>query len=388
MPGAPGTREMIEQLVATPSVSAVDSDLDMGNADVSDLLAGWLEDEGFEVERMELPGSPRNANLIARRGGGEGGLVLSGHTDTVPWDEGAWSSDPFRITERDGAIYGLGVADMKSFLALAIEAARVFDDRQLQEPLIILATADEESGMSGAQALLDARTLRARRAVIGEPTSLRPIRMHKGCGMERLELTGRAGHSSDPALGVNALDGMHAAIGALMAVREELASRRREELVPPYSTLNLGRIEGGDNPNRICGRCTLDYDLRLIPGLPVDEVREAIEARVREALSGRDIEVRHEPLMTALPSFETPADAALVRLVEELTGRDAGAVSFGTEAPFLSALGIETVVLGPGDIAVAHQPDERLALEDLDPTVKLLRELIARTCIRETRSTS
>lgn len=137
-------REMIDRLIAVPSISAVDPALDMGNVAVLDELGTWLEDEGWDVERM--PVSEGKENLIATRGRGPGGLVLSGHSDTVPYDEGKWSSDPFAVTERDGKLFGLGTSDMKAFLALAIEAARHFDDADLKEPLILLATADEEVG--------------------------------------------------------------------------------------------------------------------------------------------------------------------------------------------------------------------------------------------------
>lgn len=376
-------REMIERLVATPSISAVDPALDMGNLEVIDRLAGWLEDEGWSVERLPVSGTPGKANLIATRGRGPGGLVLSGHTDTVPFDEGRWTSDPFQVVERDGKLFGLGTADMKSFFALAIEASRAFSDAELREPLILLATADEESGMDGARALLDANKPKARWAVIGEPTGLVPIRMHKGCAMERLELVGRSGHSSDPRHGASALDGMVEALHAIVEVREQLGRAHRHEGVePPYPTLNLGRIEGGDNPNRICARCVLDYDVRILPGMDIAEVRGEIHRRVAEAVKGRLLEVTHESLVASVPPFEIPSDSELVRAAEELTGHPAGGVPFGTEAPFLQQLGMAPIVLGPGDIAVAHQPDEYLPLEHIEPAIHLLRQLIARFCVR------
>src|SRR5690606_15138616 len=142
-------------------------------------------------------------------------------------------------------------------------------------------------------------------------------------------------------------------------------------LVPPYPTLNLGRVEGGDNPNRICARCTLDYDLRVNPGMDVAAVRARLEREIAEAVDGRGLEVRHEALAADVPPFEAGEGSALVRAVEELTGHAAGAVSFGTEAPFLGALGMDTVVCGPGDIDVAHQPDEHLPLARIDPMVRL-----------------
>jgi acetylornithine deacetylase len=377
-------RAMIDRLIATPSVSAVERERDMGNRPLIDMVATWLSDEGWSVEVMELEGSPGKANLLATRGRGSGGLVLAGHTDTVPFDEGRWTSDPFRVVERDGALHGLGIADMKSFLALAIEAARAFDERDLREPLVLLGTADEEIGMDGARALVRAGRPHGRRAVIGEPTNLRPVRMHKGCAMQRLELTGRSGHSSDPRFGASALDAMHAAIGELMALREELArDHRHPALDPGWPTLNLGHVAGGDNPNRICGHCVLDYDVRVLPGMDFDAVRGEIHRRVANALAGREgIGIVHHALTASVPPFETPATASLVRATEELTGHAAEGVSFGTEAPFLSALGMDTVVLGPGDIAVAHQPDESLPLDRLEPTRVLLQRLIERFCVR------
>jgi acetylornithine deacetylase len=376
-------REMIDRLVESPTVSSVEPHRDMGNRPLIDTLANWLSDEGFSVEVMPLEGQPSKANLLATRGRGPGGLVLAGHTDTVPYDEGRWTSDPFRVRERDGSLYGLGIADMKAFLALAIEASRAFAQSELAEPLILLATADEESGMEGARALVQAGRPRARRALIGEPTSLRPVRMHKGCAMERLTLEGRSGHSSDPRFGASALDAMHTAMGELIAMREELArSHRNAGFDPDVPTLNLGRIEGGDNPNRICGRCALDYDLRLLPGMDLDAVRAELGRRVEHALAGRGVTVAHRSLTASVPPFETPAEASLVRAVEQLTGHPAEGASFGTEAPFLRALGMDTVVLGPGDIAVAHQPDEHLPLDRLQPTLDLLRRLVDTFCLR------
>lgn len=375
-------REMIDRLVSVPSVSAVEPSLDTSNRPVVDMMAGWLEDEGWSVELVEVPGRDK-ANILATRGRGEGGLVLAGHTDTVPFDDGKWSSDPFRVREHGGALYGLGISDMKAFFALAIEAARAFDDGDLREPLILLGTADEESGMDGARALVDAGKPRARRAIIGEPTGLAPVRMHKGCAMERLELTGKSGHSSDPRYGASALDAMYDAMRELYALRSELArDHRNEGLEPAWPTLNLGRIAGGDNPNRICARAELDYDVRVLPGMDFAEVRGAIHERVARALAGRGVQIAHLSLTRHVPPFETPADAPLVRALEALTGHASIGVSFGTEAPFLSELGMSTVVLGPGDIAVAHQPDEHLPLARIDPMIQILRGAIERFCVR------
>jgi acetylornithine deacetylase len=382
MSETPPLLDMIGALVSTPSISSADPALDQGNRAVIDLLAGWLEDAGFRVEIMPLPGSPAKANLIATLGSGPGGLVLSGHTDTVPYDEGRWQYDAIGMTEANQRLYGLGTSDMKAFMALAIEACRDLQGADLHEPVTILATADEETSMSGAKALVEHDRPHARCAVIGEPTGLKPVRMHKGIMMESIHLQGHSGHSSDPSLGNSALEAMHRVIGALLDWRGELQAHNVNGLFAvPVPTLNLGHIHGGDNPNRICAACELQLDLRPLPGMQIDELRAELHHRTRRALADSGIGIRFEALFDGIPAMETPADAGIVRLAERLTGYAPGAVAFGTEAPYLSRLGMETVVLGPGNIEQAHQPDEYLALERLDPTVNLLKQFIKSVCI-------
>jgi acetylornithine deacetylase len=337
---------------------------------------------GFQVEIQNVTADGNKANLIATLGSGPGGLVLAGHTDTVPFDEGRWLSDPLRLTERDNRLYGLGSTDMKGFFPLAIAAASAFTAGQLKQPLILLATADEESSMSGARQLAAAGRPRARAAIIGEPTSLVPVRMHKGIMMESVRVTGRAGHSSNPALGNNALEGMHAVMGDLMAYRAELAARYRNDFFHiAVPTLNLGCIHGGDSPNRICGKAELHFDLRLTPGGDNAAVRREIEQRMQRLAAQRELQIELRPLIADIGPFEQGAQSELVRLAEKLTGHAAEAVAFATEAPFLQQLGMETIVLGPGSIDRAHQPDEYLELDQIQPCIALLRQCIRHYCL-------
>jgi acetylornithine deacetylase len=373
----------IRQLIAVPSVSSVSPLLDQSNRPVIDLLAGWLEQAGFAVRIEPLPQRPDKANLIATLGSGPGGLVLAGHTDTVPYDAGRWRYDPFGGTIADGRIYGLGAADMKAFLALALAAAQDFTARDLQQPLIILATADEESSMNGARALAASGQKLGRHALIGEPTGMKPVRMHKGILMEAIRIEGRSGHSSDPSLGANALEGMHRVIGELLQWRAELQARYRNPLFAvDMPTLNLGHIHGGDNPNRICGHCELHIDIRPLPGLTLAELRDALHQRLGRLLADEDLKLSFRPLFNGIEAMETPATAAIVQAAEQLSGSPAGAVSFGTEGPYLNAMGMETVILGPGTIECAHQPDEFLALDQIKPMLNLLRNLIGRFCVQ------
>ena len=378
----PEIRDMLSRLVATPSVSSVSSRWDQSNEAVIGLLGEWLSALAFRVETLAVPGAPGKYNLIASRGDGPGGLVLSGHTDTVPFDDRRWQSDPFTLSERNDRWYGLGTCDMKGFFPLAIEAAWRACAAEFREPLVILATADEESAMGGARELVRAGRPKGRYALIGEPTELRPVRLHKGIMMERLCLRGRSGHSSDPALGRNALEGMNAALNELLALRGELQEQfRHPGFRVAVPTLNPGHIHGGDNPNRICAECELHFDLRPLPGMAIDELRRMIRLRLEPVAAERELECMLEPLFSGVPPFEEQARSRLVALCESMTGHRAEGVAFATEAPFLQQLGMETLVLGPGSINQAHQPDEFLALSQIEPMVGILSGLIQRCCI-------
>lgn len=378
----PSLFEMLRALVASPSVSCSDPRFDMGNRGVIDLLAGWLEPLGFAVEIMPIAGHPAKANLIATLGRGPGGLVLSGHTDTVPYDHDKWQSDPFQLRERDGRWYGLGATDMKGFFPVAIEAARTFVQMPLAQPLIILATADEESSMDGVRELVAQGRPKARFAVIGEPTDLKPARLHKGMMMESLIIAGHSGHSSDPSLGNSALEAMHEAMTLLLAYRGELQARYRNDAFQiAVPTLNLGCIHGGDNPNRICGECELHFDLRPLPGMPLDELRRAIAGRLQPLAERRRVNIQLRSLFPGVEAFEQKADSALVKSIEQLTGYSAQSVGFATEAPFMQQLGMDAVVCGPGSIRQAHQPDEFIDTAQLQPAIDLLRGLIAKFCV-------
>ncbi|WP_372831035.1 acetylornithine deacetylase [Pontibacterium sp.] len=373
---------MLAELIASPSVSCTNPSLDQSNLDVIEKLETWLSNLGFKTEVMPIPGAPNKANLIATLGSGPGGLVLSGHTDTVPYNDELWASNPFRLTEKDNRFYGLGTCDMKGFFPLAITAAKKFLEQPLQQPLIILATADEESSMNGARALAEAGKPKARYAVIGEPTGLRPVYMHKGMMMESIRIKGSAGHSSDPSLGANALEAMHSVLGKLIDFRQELQrDYSNSNFTVSVPTLNLGCVHGGDNPNRICGHCDLEYDLRPLPGMNLNNLRETVAQRVKPLEQEFGVQITSESLFPGIPPFQNDASSELVQTAEKLTGYTAQSVAFGTEAPFLQDLGMDTIVMGPGSIDQAHQPDEYLAFDQIKPTVAILEQMIAKYCL-------
>lgn len=372
----------LSKLIEIPSVSSTLPDLDMSNLPVINELAVWFEAMGFQCEIQPLPNAPRKANLIATLGSGPGGLVLAGHTDTVPYDESLWKSAPFTLEERNNRFYGLGVCDMKGFFALVMEAVREFLQTPLKAPLIVLATADEESSMNGARALAESGRPKARYAVIGEPTGMRPIHMHKGIMMERIRILGQSGHSSNPSLGHNAMETAHKVITDLMQFRAEMAERYQNPgFTIPTPTLNLGCIHGGDNPNRICGHCQLDFDIRMLPGMDSEQLRQQIRQRLKPIAEADQVEITLEPITPTIEAFSSQKNSELVTVCEKLTGHQAESVAFGTEAPFFSRLGMDTVVLGPGDIDQAHQPDEYLSLDRIDPMINILKSLIRQYCL-------
>lgn len=380
---APQLTDLLQQLIALPSISCTKPELDQGNRNVINTLANWLEDLGFTTEIQPLNSDGSKANLIATIGKGSNGLVLAGHTDTVPFDENRWNYDPFKLTEADYRLYGLGTADMKSFFALIIEAIRDLDLSTLQQPLIILATADEETSMSGAKAVSASHLSGARFVLIGEPTGLKPVRMHKGMMMEAIKLTGLSGHSSNPALGNSALEAMHMVMTELLKWRKELQNKNKNPLFEiPVPTMNLGHIHGGDNPNRICGHCELQIDIRPLPGMKLTDLRHELEQRLHKTLAGTMISYETQALFDGVAAVETPADSKLVKAAEKLTGASSQAVAFSTEAPFYNKLGMDTVVLGPGHINQAHQPNEYLGTDQIKPTVKLIKDLVNRFCMQ------
>ena len=378
----PELKHMLGGLIGAASVSSVSPEYDMSNRQAAERIAEWLRTAGFQVELQDIPGHTGKVNVIGTLGRGPGGLVLAGHMDTVPFDEGRWDSDPFKLTERDGNYFGLGISDMKGFIALAIDAAARFRDAKLTQPLIVLATADEESSMCGARALVAAGRPKARYAIIGEPTQLRPVHVHKGILMEAVRVVGHSGHSSDPSLGKNALEGMHRAVAALLEFRDQLRKSPRDaRFKVPNATLNLGHIKGGDNPNRICADCELHFDLRILPGMQLTAMRAEARERVQKAMQGSGFELEFRSLFAGTDPLDTPGTSELVQAAEQLTGHTSEAVAFTTEGPFLQSLGMQTVILGPGDIRVAHQPNESLPLATLQPTLELLEQLIRRFCL-------
>lgn len=372
--------ERYRNLIALPTISSLEAAEDQSNKQLIELLATWLADFGFKTEIIRVEGSRDKYNLLATYGEGEGGLLLAGHTDTVPFDEGKWTFNPFTLTEQDGKFYGLGTADMKGFFAFIVDVVSQIDLNKLTKPLRILATADEETTMLGARTFAQHTHIRPDCAIIGEPTSLKPIRAHKGHVGEAVRITGKSGHSSNPDRGINAIELMHQATGYLMNMRNQLREKYHNDLFKvPYPTMNFGNIHGGDAINRICACCELQFDMRPLPNLPVEDLYAMVNENLKPMLEQYSdlIEIRH--LHDGIPGYECEHSAQLVQVVEKLLGEKCDAVNYCTEAPFIQQL-CPTLVLGPGSIEQAHQPDEFLETKFIEPTRELLTKMILHFC--------
>lgn len=372
--------ERYRQLIALPTISSLDANEDLSNKKLIELLANWLSDLGFETEILPVEGARQKYNLLATYGEGEGGLLLAGHTDTVPFDEGRWTFDPFTLTEQAGKFYGLGTADMKGFFAFVVDVISRLDLSQTRKPIRILATADEETTMLGARTFAQHSQIRPDCAIIGEPTSLVPIRAHKGHMGEAIRITGKSGHSSDPDRGINAIELMHEATGHLLKMRDELKTRYRNDFFKvPYPTMNLGNIHGGDAINRICACCELQLDMRPLPHLAVEDLHDLLLSHLAPMLEkyGDLIEIRN--LHGGIPGYECEHSAQIVQVVEKLLGVPCESANYCTEAPYIQQL-CPTLVLGPGSIEQAHQVDEFLETRYIEPTQALLTKLIQHFC--------
>lgn len=375
--------EMIETLVAFDTTSR-ESNLEMIRF-VEDYLRGHGIDSTLIFNDDES-----KANLVATIGpaASRGGVVLSGHSDVVPVDGQAWSTDPFRVVEREERLYGRGTCDMKGFLAVALALAPEFKERGLRSPIHIVLTYDEETDCSGAVRLMQALPetgLAPRAVIIGEPTEMRIINAHKGqCTLETV-IVGREAHSSATHLGVNAIDVAAELIAFLGTLSKELETRRSplDGMTPPFSTINVGTIAGGQQFNIVPAACRFEWEFRAVPGHDADEIIARFEsysaellAGMREKFSGAAIDTT---VTNAIAPFVPEDDSPAETLVKSLVGtNEAGAIAFGTEAPCYQQAGMSVVVFGPGSIDQAHKPDEYIALDQVDACVAFMRRLMER----------
>ena len=369
-------QKTLADLVAINSVSA------RSNRAVIDYVRPRVESLGMHVRLFPYTDERgvEKINMVATSSANQTiELALVGHTDTVPFDP-LWD-EAILLTERDGKLYGRGACDTKGFIAAALAAVEEVGVVNLSRPLALILTADEEVGCLGAKRLAEERPLRARYAVVGEPTSLRPMRAGKGYCLAEILVRGREGHSAYPALGASAIFRAARLLGRIERVAERLQDEQHAAFDPPYTTLNVGLISGGSAKNIIPGECRLTLEWRPVPGQQTDRVVTLIQNEIAD-LRGGDADFAAELEVIRLDGgTETPAASPLVLFLEEATGQAAGTVAFGTEAPQMAELGAEAVVFGPGDIRVAHRTGEYVPLAELEECVRVLAQTVRRFCL-------
>lgn len=354
--------EILEKLVSFDSVVGTP------NGGIASWISDYLAGHGVTAHVLAGPEGDRS-NLFATIGPGDlPGYILSGHMDVVPAEAGEWTTHPFSLRRDRDKLFGRGTTDMKGYLAAALAAVPQLATAGLMRPVHLAFSYDEEAGCRGVPHLiarLPALCAPPLGAIIGEPSNMRAVLAHKGKAAARVTIRGRAGHSSRPDLGLNAI---HAMAGVLNAAIDQAAHLAHgpfdAAFEPAYSSLQAGVIAGGKAINIVPDLCSLEMEARAISGVNPRDLLGPIR-KVAEALRDHGFVVEWDE-MSAYPALALAASSPLAHLVEELTGQTPlGAVSYGTEAGLYQAAGIDALICGPGDIGRAHKPDEFILESEL-----------------------
>ncbi len=364
--------QILGKLVGFPSVVGTP------NHEIVGWIADHLDRAGAKVTVLPGPEGDRS-NLFATLGPADrAGYLLSGHMDVVAANEPGWESDPFSLRRNGAKLTGRGASDMKGFLACALAALPAIAGRPLARPLHLALSYDEEAGCRGVRHLI-ARIpdlcAKPQGCIIGEPSGLRAVRAHKGKAAAKIELGGRAGHSSRPDLGLNAIHAMADVLNEAVIAADNLTKGPFDHnFEPPYSSLQIGTIHGGQALNVIPEYCTVELEARAIAGVDPAGLLASIEGRL-DALKERGF-AAHWEAMSSYPALSLAADAPLALLMEELTGQTPlAAVSYGTEAGLYQAAGMEAIICGPGDIGRAHKANEFIEDGELSACVRMIEAL-------------
>jgi acetylornithine deacetylase len=356
------------------------------NLPLADFLCDYLQQPGVRILRNpSADGAKTNLIIMAGpEGSDREGLVLSGHMDVVPAEESDWRSDPFTMTDGGDRYIGRGTADMKGFLALAVNRFAAIDATSLRRPLVLLFTYDEEVGTLGARRFTETFVQPEqlpRNVVIGEPTELRVVRAHKGMLRLKLTFAGRAAHSAYPLLGRSAIEPAARAITALAALRRFMETER----VPnadvfsevPFAALNVGTVNGGVAANVIPDRCEIQLSIRLLPGMTAEAMTNRVVAAVREEVSDSlSVEAVSES-----PPMMLDSEAPIVRALCETAGEHTPeSVMFASDAGWLQSVGFDCALFGPGSIRVAHRANEFIPVDQFRRAGEILDRLIRRSC--------
>lgn len=316
----------------------------------------------------------------------EGGVLLNGHTDVVPVEGQAWTGNPFTLRQHEGRLYGRGTADMKGFLACALAAIPLWQQKALKRPIHACMCYDEEIGGFGAPILVDDIARHAPKpavSIIGEPTEMQIVTAHKGGYEMRTKITGLEAHSSDPRVGTNAIIYATRFINFLDEMAKNLAANPEKDSAfdPAYTTINVGTIEGGVSRNTVAGSCAFDWEIRPLPSSDGKKLIETItEFAMKELLPEMrktcpDADI-HIEMQADVPSLAHEQAEQATNLVSRITGLNSThAVPFGTDAGHFAAAGMSTIIMGPGRIEQAHKPDEYIEIKQIEKCLSFFDKL-------------
>lgn len=366
---------LLKDLVAINTISSNDASLDHSNLALIEYADSIFKQNGYDTQLFTV--SEGKYNLLASYNVDDSnkGILLSGHSDTVPCNSNDWSFDPFKLTLKDDCAYGLGSCDMKGFLALMLYIAIVLDKSSIKHNLSFLITADEETSMNGAIDFAKRHQNQYSLIVIGEPTELLPIIAHKGYICGQYTFIGKSCHSSNPSLGVNALNIAYTAMTYLYELQDKLKRYADDRFSVPYSTLNIGALHGGDCSNRLCDSAQLLFDIRPTGAINtnfINPLLDDITTKLKQEFG--DDRVKFEKVFADIDSFLNQ-DSKLIENIQNITNKQCVFEAYCTEASFLQALG-PVIVYGAGSIKHAHRIDERINLNDVDTYYTNLLKLI------------
>lgn len=357
-------------------------------------LIAWVESylDQFNVPHIRVDYEKGfKTNLFATIGPDvAGGIILSGHTDVVPVDGQAWSSDPFGLVERNGLLFGRGTCDMKGFLAVALALVPEFLKRDLRVPIHLAFSCDEEVGCKGVRPLVDYLKNHPNKpsaAIIGEPTLMKVVNGHKSAVRFSTEVTGHESHSALTDRGVNAIMVAGEIIHEISSIRGDLIAigDPTGAYDPPYSTIHIGVITGGTANNIVPKTCVFNWETRLLPGFDEDYVPRRVQAVARKLEPAMKAISKEAGIVVeqanAIPGLAAEKDSPAERLALHCSHTNSThTVSYGTEAGLFQQAGIPAVVCGPGSIEQAHKPDEYVAVSELRKCEVFLRRLSERCC--------
>lgn len=374
-------KDLLATLVAFDTTSA------KSNLALIDFVEDYLAGHGITATRV-VTEDGQKASLSATIGDGPGGIALSGHSDCVPVEGQTWTSNPFKLEERDGKLFGRGTCDMKGFIACVLASVPLFKAQPLTEPIHILISYDEEVGCLGVRPLiarLGVDLPQPRAVIVGEPTTMQVIDGHKCIDVYRTTVTGKEAHSSLPSLGVNAISAAAKLVDEIDRMAAAVADEEKDpHFDPPHSTITVAMIDGGTAPNIVPKTCELHWQLRGLPGTKAKEVPSKLAKFAEDTLLPRMRQVAPEAgveteMRTSVPAFAAAPGSEAVALAMGLTGANrTSGVSYATEAGLFEQAGCPAVVCGPGDIAQAHAADEFVSIAQLEMCLTFLADLTAR----------